>query len=393
MSRLAWVTGDRQIAIAAADGSGANLLTAGIAQQFGAWGQLARPQAQWSWPTWSPDGKWVAAFMVEGADEESSPVRVQVLGVDGVHQELWWEAGGVAPIYLQWQPQGEALAALVQRSGELNLLAIRRSEMGRARLVEEGVPVFFSWTPEGGRLLVHAGDRGVARGRLVLRDPFGTAEDVIYDRPPGSFCAPVFVGGSALWATPEDGGSLIYASTPDGRRARPIINRKGLCALIAAPGGSSLLAVANAPGGEGTPYAGIDLCDLVSQEVRPLTRMPCLAFFWSPTGEWLLVAEVCSDDNCLRWWKMAINGDAPVPLGTFWPTRDVIFFLHFFDQYTMSHPLVSHDGRHIVFAGYPAGGGHADLSRPPRIYLCDVDRPEEPATEVDGGSFAVFSHG
>lgn len=390
-SRLAWVTTDRQIAAAAADGSGATLLSDSLSADLGVWAQLGRPQLHWAWPTWAPDGKRLAAFVVEPSDERAGPVRVQVLDVDGVRQELWWEAGGVSPVYLQWRPDGGALAILVQKAGELNLLAVRGEAMGRARLVEAGVPIFFNWSPTSKRMLVHAGERGAPGGRLVLRDPLGTAEDVLFPQSPGSFCAPVFVGGHAIWATPDDGGSLVYASSEGGEVPRPLHNRRGLLALVAAPRGLPLLAVANAPGGEGTPYEGIDLVDLATGELRTLTREPCYAFFWSPSGDWLLVSQVSSADNCLRWWHVPVNGGEPTEIGTFWPTRELLFFLHFFEQYTSSHSLVSPDGRHIVFPGYPAGGGHADLSRPPRIWLKDVSRPDEPATEVDAGTFAVFS--
>lgn len=391
MTRLAWVTHDRQIAIAGADGRDATLLTADFPVGTGGWSQLARPQLHWAWPTWSPDGRRVAAFVVEPSDERTGPVRVQVLDVDGVHEELWWESGGVAPLYLQWRPDGGALAVLVQRGDELNLLAVGAGALGRARLVEAGVPVFFHWSAQTGHLLIHASEPGEPQGRLVRRDPLGTADDVLFDRPSGSFCAPVLVAGRAAWATPEDGGSLVCVSDEDGAGAHPLLNRKGLVALVAAPAPHRWLAVAASPGGEGKPYDGIDLVDVVTGELRTLTRMPCYAFFWSPTGDWLLVSQVASEDNCLKWWRVPITGGEPVEIGSFWPTRDLLFYLHFFEQYAGSHSLVAPDGRHLVFAGYPAGHGHADLSRPPRVWRKDTTDPEAPAEEVDAGTFAVYS--
>ncbi len=391
MSRLAWITGDRQIATANADGSDARLLTTPFPRGFGSWNQLARSQLTWSWPTWSPDGAWVAGFAVESSDERAGPVQVIAQSVDGAEEVQWFESAASLPIYMQWHPDGSALAVLSQRGKELNLTVVSKARIGVARPVEAGVPLFFTWTPSGDRMLVHASDGASSQGRIVLRDPLGEAEDVLYDLRPGSFCAPVFVGAEAIWCTPDDGGSLVYASNQEGGRGRPLVNRKGLLALVPAPKGARLLAVSSATKGEGSPYHGIDLVDLADGSLRSLTRMDCLAFFWSPTGDWLLVAQVASDENCLRWWKVPIDGSPPIDVGTFWPTRDVVFYLHFFDQYTSSHPLVSADGQHIVFAGYPAGGGQADLSRPPRVYLKDVEQPDAPAVEVDSGSFAVFS--
>lgn len=391
MSRLAWITGDRQIATSNADGTDAKLLTTSFSRGFGSWSQLAPSQLTWSWPTWSPDATWVAGFVVEGSDDRTGPARVVAQRLDGSEEVVWDTGSDALPIYMQWRPDGSALAVLSQRRSELSLAVVAANRLGVSVPVEAGVPLFFSWTPDGTRLLVHTSTRGAPGGRIVLRDPLGDADDVAYDLPPGSFCAPVFVGSSAIWATPDDGGSLVYASNREGGRGRPLVNRKGLLALVPAPGGAPFLAMSNAVGGEGSPYGGIELIDLRDGTLRTLTRMECLAFFWSPTADWLLVAQVAADENCLRWWKVPTDGREPMDLGTFWPTREVVFYLHFFDQYTSSHPLVSADGRHVAFAGYPAGGGQADLSRPPRVYLKDVERPETPAAEVDGGSFAVFS--
>ena len=57
----------------------------------------------------------------------------------------------------------------------------------------------------------------------------------------------------------------------------------------------------------------------------------------------------------------------------------------------MGHSLLSPDGRYLVYAGYPAGGGQADLSSPPRIYVKDTENLAAPPVEVGVGSFAVFS--
>ena len=391
MSRLAWVTADRQIAVAEADGSGGRRLTAAVARGVGAWSQLAKPQVLWSWPTWSPDRQWVAAFAVEASDDRSGPARVVALSADGLRETHWGEFPQDLPIYLQWHPHNRGLGVLTQRNQELVLSAIAEGRLGRARAVEAGVPLFFNWSPDGERILVHAGDRGAAGGRMVLRDPFGGAEDVLFTAQPGSFCAPIFVGPEAVWARRAEAASEVVASTREGGEPRRLLARDGLLALVPAPVGRPLLAVAHAAAGEGSPYTELVVVDVITGEVRLLAAPPCLAFFWSPDARWLLVAQVASADNCLRWWKVPADGSAPIPLATFWPTREMVFLLHFFDQFTGSHPLVSSEGRHLAFAGYPAGDGQADLSAPPCIFLKDVDRPDAPAEEVDGGSFAVFS--
>lgn len=392
MSSLVYVGLDRQLFLTDVP-SGATLqLTTGGFRGSGAWNLLRSGQDAWAWPTWSPRGDWLGAFATESGDQTAGPTRVVTLSLDGIRQEEWAEIQNAAPIYLQWHPSGNALTVLMQQDQELALALLRRDRLGQVRPLEQGVPLFFNWTPEGDRVLIHVGSRE-GDGRLVLRDPMGDNEDVLYDQVPGSFCAPVFVGGKVAFAAEIEGerGSELILSAPDGSDARPILRRKGLMAIVGGPSGLEQIAVAHAPRGEGTPYQGIDLVDVHSGAVTRVTDAELLAFFWSPTGAYLLYAQVDADANCLTWFRVAATGGDPVRLGTFWPTRDMLFFLHFFDQYAGSHSLLSADGRYCVYAGYPAGGGQADLSAPPRIYVKDVEDPGAEAVEVGRGTFAVFS--
>lgn len=388
---LAYIGLDRQIHLTDPTGSRSVQLSTAWPRPGGAWSMLRGPTDAFSWPTWSPQGDWLAAFAVETGDDKVGPSRVVTLSVDGFREEEWAELQGSAPIYVQWHPSGEALSVLMQQNQELVLTLLRRDRLGVLRPVEHGVPLFFNWTPSGSRVLLHAGS-GDGDGRLLLRDPMGDAPDVLLDRAPGSFCAPVFVGEKAAYActSPQGGGSELVISAPDGSEAVVVARRRGLLALVAGPAPSPWLALSHAPRGEGSPYVGIELVHVHTHEVRALTASECLAFFWSPDGTFLVYARVDAEANCLTWFRVSVEGGEPVALGTFWPTRDLLFFLHFFDQYAGSHSLLSADGRSIVFTGYPAGGGQADLSSPPRVWVKSVFEPTPPR-EVARGSFAVFS--
>lgn len=393
MNPIAFVGIDRQIHLIRPDGSGQSQLTASVPTRLGAWTLLRAPQDAWSWPTWSPDAQWIAAFGVEVTDQGSGPVRVVALSLDGVREVEWAEIQGMAPIYLQWHPEGDALDVLLQQDDELVLGLVERDRIGQLRTLEHGVPLFFTWSPGGERLLVHAGHGSHVDGRIVLRDPLGRAPDVVYDDRPGSFCAPVFAGGRAVYAGRGErpGESVVLASDPDGQHPRPLLTRDGLLAIVAEPGAGPRVAVSHAPRGEGTPYQGIDVVDVETGVVTRVSDQPCLAFFWSPRGDWLLQAQVDADNNCIHWHRVEVDGSAAVHLASFWPTRDLLFFLHFFDQYALSHSLLSPDGARLVYAGYPAGEGQADLSMPPRIWVKDVTDPARPPIEIARGSFAVYA--
>lgn len=390
MTRLAFIGLDRQLYLGDTDGGEPLQLSAPLPRAASGWGVLARTPELWSWPTWSPDGQWVAAFAVEG-EADGSPIRVSTMSVDGVRQVEWALIPQMSPIYLQWHPSGEALTVLLQQETELVLSVIRKDRLGQVRPVEQGVPLFFNWLPSGERVLVHVGEKEEPAGRIVLRDPLGDAEDIQFERSPGSFCAPIFHRGRALVALRnEEGGSDVVLCRPDGTEAEILLERRGLLALMPMPGDGPWIAVAAAPRGEGTPYLGIELVHAETHEVRQLTTAECLAYFWSPTGDRIVYAQVDAEANCLHWHVVVVECGETVSLGSFWPTRDIFFYLHFFDQYATSHPIVSADGRWITFAGYPAGGGQADLSAPPRVYVKDLHHPERDPIVAGRGSFAVF---
>lgn len=394
MSRLAIVTLQRQIHVLDAAGRERIELTTPMArfptQGRTPWSMLQKGQEAWSWPTWSPSGKDIAAFAVETSDTETGPARVVTLSLDGVREVELAELDGGAPIYLQWEPQGRALSVLMQQGDELALALLRLDRLGTVRPLEQGVPLFMNWTEGGERLLLHVGRGDGGEGRLLVRDPLGTAEDVLLTGPPGTFCAPVFVDERVVYAVrTADGASRVVSSDLEGNDTHKLLQRRGLVAIVPGPKGMPVIAVSHAPRGEGTPYQGIDIVDVVTGGIRKISNAECMAFFWAPDGQWLLQAVVDADQNCLSWYRVPSTGGPPEALGSFWPTRDVLFYLHFFDQYASSHPIISADGEHIVFAGYPAGGGQADLSQPPRIWVRPVRAGA--AEAIAEGNFAVWS--
>ncbi len=444
----------------------------------------AAPAEGWSWPTWSPDGQWIAAFAVVARDDESGPARVVTTSIDGLRQTEWADLPDAAPLYLQWHPAGTAICVLTQVDSDLRLGLIQADRLGVVKDLAQGVPLFFNWTPDGSRLWVHHGERGKAGGSLLIRDPMGEDEDRLYARTPGSFCAPVFCGGrtfiavrqssleqavaelaeeaatasddedddqadageAALLASlvdevgedEEDAGGLLPGVNVDAlaeledaggddeddededdggvERTGPIVPRRrvassmlvscdllgedeeeitarpGLIALAAGPDRKAALSWAS--GGEGAPYHGIDVIDVGAVDgpsVRRLSEAPLLAYTWVPGGAALVVFRVDAPANCMSVVRVDAVSGAEHVLGTFWPTRDLFFWLHFFDQFLDSHPLVSADGAWVTWSGYPAGDGQADLSAPPRVWVRSlVDLAASPI-EVGRGTFATFA--
>lgn len=355
---------------------------------------VGQPDADaWSWPVFSPDGAWIAAIAVSARDDASGPARVVTTSVDGLRQTEWAELPEAVPLYVQWHPSGQALSVLSQVDEDLRLEVVHAERLGVLREIAQGVPLFFNWRPDGRRVWVHHGVRRGARATvaLLVRDPLGSAEDELLPRTPGSFCAPVFVDGQPVAAVRGAAGVSEVVAFDAAGDTRVLTERSGLLALVAGPG--TLLGVTASADGEGAAYTGIDMVDLADDPPAPVrvSEGKLLAFVWTPDGSALVVFRVDAEGNCMSALHIDRATGAESLLGTFWPTRDLFFYLHFFEQFVSSHPLVSADGRWLTWAGYPAGGGQADLSEPPRIWVRSLTDLAARPIEVGRGSFATFA--
>ena len=304
--------------------------------------------------------------------------------VDGVEERQLAELGGQHPIYAQWSGDSQHLAVLVQDEQLLQMWVCSLGELGQARIVEEGVPLFFSWAPQQSELLIHTGEPGARGGRLLLRSLTGA--QVPLSASSGSFCTPMYLGEQRLYATGSGWLSDVCITAPDGT-VKVLASMEGLLAVIPSPD-EQLVAIAAAPDGEGSPYKGIWLVRACGGPLTQILAEECQAFFWAGNTA-IVFAYLDRAEGCMRWRLLDRESGQVRELGRFWPSREQLFYLHFFEQYCHSHPLISPDGQTLIYAGHPEPGSDEDLSS--RLWLLDL-RDEQAAPEIFArGTFAVFS--
>ena len=68
-------------------------------------------------------------------------------------------------------------------------------------------------------------------------------------------------------------------------------------------------------------------------------RLVWQSMFWTPDGSKLLLSAVNGPQRWLEWQFWDEEGQHII--NQFLPTREQIFFLHFFEQFVHSHPIVS----------------------------------------------------
>ena len=124
---------------------------------------------------------------------------------------------------------------------------------------------------------------------------------------------------------------------------------------------------------------------LDGQHSERLTDDDLLCFFWSDSGQQLLYARLLPESSCLAWYSVRSNS-TPVELVRFRPSREMLYYLHFFDQFAETHKLISSDGQYLVFSGV------LDTDAPeskPKIHVIKVRENAGPVT-LGEGSFGCF---
>lgn len=374
MSTIAVVGLDRQIHLARAGGLKQLSMDVG-ADPLLRWGRPDVPRSAWSWPSFSPDQNKLACIELPAGEDLADPARIQVLHADGLRQQVLFESHGRVPIYCSWSPAGTHIAVLLQDEEELSLTLLSL-DGSPPRELEAGGPLFFSWSDH--EVLVHAGSGGPKRVVLHrLAD-----EDILLDGSPGAFCVPVALGGYLWHVRRQDGLEHLVRTGPDGQ-TETLRSVQGLVALV--PDGDSLL-LGYAPDGSGSPYQKIYRIDLRSGLSCQLTDQPCLAFYALPTRGEIATVSIDPLRNCLAWHTID-SGGVTRERAAFWPSREFLWSLQFFEQFALSHPPVDPRGERLVFAGHRPG---ADPHRSPgQVFVLDLDSGG-PARSLCSGSFACF---
>jgi len=374
MSRIAYVSADRHIHLVEPDGQTSGLTAAADQLIWASWGSAGQIRQAHTWPTFSPGGERIACFRLR----EGGHASVLVSSLDGVTSAEVIDLPDQVPIYLAWSADGERIACVTQSGEDLLLTVGRAAAVGSQRILAKGSPLFFTWTQDG-RLGTFIGG-GSINARMMLMDPDLRKPTEVLPLTPGDFCAPVAAGDSLVYSVHERGRAKILVIPPDGPPTE-VPGGEGLLAFVASRDGR-FLARACAPGGDGTPYQSLSVIDLEKGTERRITDMSCLAFMWVPDGSGLVVARVDTERSVIEWFFVDVHGTAR-HIADLLPTRDLRFYLRFFEQYGHSHPLIDPDSRYILLAGALRGKGQHS-----RIWRIPLHGGA--AEDIAEGQFATF---
>ena len=350
---------------------------------------LTQDRLYYIWPAYSPDGSHVACFGVRtGASPEAGLYAIED---DGVQMHEIWKMREAAPICESWSPDSRHIAILLQSEKNLRLEVADIRRPGATMVLDEGAPVFWAWSPSDDHIAVHTGGSRTLYqdARLVVFRIDGVCERVA-TLPPGEFRTPA-------WS--PDGRRLAYVDASDGKREHLAFYRVGdgvgeiICpvdghtVMLWAPDGCTV-AIAQAMGDSPHLYRGLTLVDAETGRTKVLDDSELASFFWSPCSRRLIVMAF-EERSGMHWSVLELDGSKRSLGSPFFPSRELVYFCWFFDQFAVSHPLVSADGSHLAFAGHIAGAGVGADGSQSHIYVTSIDG-EGPPERVAAGHFACW---
>ncbi len=295
-------------------------------------------------PIWSPDSTHIA-----WGQAKASGFAVGYQNVDGDEATIVPMVD--LPFYLFWASDSGSIGALRDSASGLDLELVDVAS-GTSTILDSGAPFYFSWNPTGDRLVTHVGPD---RFEMITTDG-----DRSTAGPTGAdYYAPQWTHDGILHV---DGGALVM-ETPEGAR-REVVRVTGFTAFVANPGGTRA-AVQSIRTGEAVSFQNVEIetipsnrlvvVDIETGEFEVVNEAPALAFFWSPSGESLLIFAPASSGDALvaLVWTA---GSGMSEYGNFLPPNPVARdLLPFFPQYAQSMRFWSPDSTAFAYPGIVDG--------------------------------------
>ncbi|MCB0208176.1 MAG: PD40 domain-containing protein [Anaerolineae bacterium] len=391
INRIAYIDLQNQLNTISPNGQERHLLTHG---QFPLSGPsqdspFGRPNFQF--PTWSPDGQYIATIGSEGRNTALYTVSDHA---QSVSLKRLYVSESQLPFYIYWSPDSHMISFVATDLQGIGLHLISLDNKGNSkgcRLLATGQPIFWDWMPESDQILIHSGiNYPDAQLALIdLKREGNIGENIAQ---PGLFQAPAIAPNGRYWAYAEmdayDNGQLVVADIATQEQIE--VPYEGVVAFSWNPTGDRLAFIAP-PNPIRRYYGPLHLLDTAAKGVRKLVDETILAFFWSPTGQHLAYFTMAdtppvqrsnpsnhglngngtgngvyknngltlpsaaesaykpADTLLLDVWVIDVTNGKKANIATVKPSSMFINqFLPFFDQFALSHRIWSPDGTALV---------------------------------------------
>jgi Tol biopolymer transport system component len=386
LNHIAFVGNDDNLWLVAPDGSGLRHVTTDS--------QIYRT------PTWSPDGRYLAYTSTVG--------RKTILHVTPTTENsptVLFDQEDSSPFYLYWVPDSQAITFLTQEVGDL---AMRQAEVnvpGQDRVLGEGSPFAWAWSPASDRLLMHVGGaRAISEEAHLSILPNETdAKRIKLELAPGRFQAPLWSpDGQYVYyiAADDEGQEAIYKMDPDTLESELLAEIAGFAYMVLSPN-SEKLAYLEIERSNQAPFGKAYVINTDGTGKHRVTNELVGSMYWSPDSTRLALltparrsegpvvkidglASPLRQELVLRWWVYDVTTEELEGLISFRPTLEFLQTVPYFDQYHLSLTFWSPDSRYLVVTD------EEEEDHDSQVLVVDITEEEEPLV-VGEGTLAVWS--
>ena len=362
--------------------------------------QLTDNGKGYRFPTWAPDGSYLAYI---GPDQANNSA-LYVTPTSRPEPTILFNEPESAPFYLYWSPDSHLVTFLTQ---EKSSLAMRQAnaKVGDSRILSQGNPFYWVWSPAGDKLLMHVGGaRAVSdKAHLSILENRADAERIQLDLAPGRFQAPDWsADGSYFYyiAADEQGREAIYKTNAQTLEQTAVTELTGFTYMVLSPNGRHI-AYVQIEAGDRPPLGHAYLIDSDGQNRRRLTDNPVASLYWAPNGRKLALLTLAARSDgstakagglaaplpqevMFRWLIYDMETEVIEILTSFSPTRDFLQTVPYFDQYHRSLTFWSPDSRYFVLTKEKRNRFEGT------VWVHDVTGQAEPR-QVGEGTLAVWS--
>jgi len=335
---------------------------------------------------WSPDGDHVAWAQVDGSTgvPRSGLVVADASGEDRRETPL-----PVVPFYLAWDPTSSRVAFLGGAPPFTMGFVERRGETAATPL-SRGAPLYFSWAPDGDRLVVHLGLDDLFEVRID-----GTRPRAL-DRT-GLFQAPVWSpDGETIVYVREHGVSgigQIVARDVRSERVTPLAEIDGQGFIVLSPDGRRLAYAARGVDElilyglslpDGATDLGVRIIDLADPVSVVASDDPAIGWSWSPDGRRLAILEPVYGEVGVSFRWRVWTGGSSFTTEPFVGSMVLQDEMNFFTQFAQSASIWAPDSSAIAYPAETADGT--------AIFVQPLERGARPFA-VGEGTWVAWSTG
>lgn len=355
----------------------------------------------YQFPTFSNDGKSLAFISIDLRDSGRSvtqTVHVAEAVANADLTNLYTTTEDNIP-YLDWSPDGTAVAFLTIRNGSGEIRLTPR-EGGEVSVLDSGSSAYWHWRNDSAAIIAHLGGRYTrdnADAHLSVISALASAgaqkNITQITTPPGRFQSPHYSPNGKFMLYEVASGPQSEALVLANANGEPICNVAALeeGAYFAWSPNGRQIAVMDSPSAVQRPKPLL-IFDLANGKRTQIDR-DTIAFFWSPDGQKIAVYSIVSnvpltalDPNAkrppaadptatpsdgniaLRIEMIDATSGKALPVADTLPSEQFVRIFQFFDQYSRALTPWSPDSRNLAFVSFnrdkkEAEVGVATLSR------------------------------